>query len=563
MANDQINQYPVTAVTIEDASFFDIDQWTGAAFESQKVPATLMASVFGVNIGNSDLQIDDPIRKLILQGASPDAVRFSIRDSADTIDFFKVAGGGIITFNEAFSFPLVDGAVGEVLTTNGSGSVSWAVAGGASTNIGNSDLTISAVGDRKLQMFGSATTDVFKLRDSADTYDMFSFRGDGAQAIGWQAVNSGSNGHWNVVLGCVAKNNGFDSTVAIGLLAETTSTGGVAIGREAKAGLSSTAVGINANASGGQYNISIGQNASCSLYNNIAIGRYASAVNNDVMIGATSLSTGSAIGIGYGVTVGMRAISIGAYSDAIGQSSLAIGYNAQATGIRSGMINLTPLVSTNAENDSLAVNFGTTDHTWRIGATADQWNNGTGSFGFGTITPDASAIVQMDSTTKGFLPPVMRTAEKNAIVTPATGLIVYDTDIDKLCIYMGTAWVTIGQSDTIQFAATDLTTDFTVATFDVVIPVPCGFYVTEVRANVKTAPTGSDAIFDIKMNGVTMLSTLLSIDATELTSTTATTPAVISVPTLIDDNILTINCTQIGSTIAGNGLTITINGYRL
>ena len=115
----------------------------------------------------------------------------------------------------------------------------------------------------------------------------------------------------------------------------------------------------------------------------------------------------------------------------------------------------------------------------------------------------------------------------------------------------------------IQFAATDLTTDFTVSTFDVVIPVPYDFYATEIRANVKTAPTDANLIFDVFIDGVSLFSTLLSIDAGELTSTTATTPAVISTPILNNDKIITVSCTQIGATTAGHGLTITINGYRL
>lgn len=61
--------------------------------------------------------------------------------------------------------------------------------------------------------------------------------------------------------------------------------------------------------------------------------------------------------------------------------------------------------------------------------------------GFNTQN-NASAILQADSTTKGFLPPRMTTAQKNAIATPAAGLMVYDTDLNKLCVYT-TAWETI------------------------------------------------------------------------------------------------------------------------
>ena len=53
---------------------------------------------------------------------------------------------------------------------------------------------------------------------------------------------------------------------------------------------------------------------------------------------------------------------------------------------------------------------------------------------------DSSAILDVKSTTKGFLPPRMTEAQRNAIVNPATGLIVYCTNCDELQIYDGTAW---------------------------------------------------------------------------------------------------------------------------
>jgi len=65
------------------------------------------------------------------------------------------------------------------------------------------------------------------------------------------------------------------------------------------------------------------------------------------------------------------------------------------------------------------------------------------SLGVGSNIVDNSAILHATSTTKGFLPPVMTTAQKNAISSPATGLIVYDTTLNKLCVYTGAAWETI------------------------------------------------------------------------------------------------------------------------
>ena len=55
----------------------------------------------------------------------------------------------------------------------------------------------------------------------------------------------------------------------------------------------------------------------------------------------------------------------------------------------------------------------------------------------------ASSILTIESTTKGFLPPRMTTTQKTAISSPATGLVVYDTTLNKLSVYTGAAWETV------------------------------------------------------------------------------------------------------------------------
>ena len=70
----------------------------------------------------------------------------------------------------------------------------------------------------------------------------------------------------------------------------------------------------------------------------------------------------------------------------------------------------------------------------------------TGALGLGMTSGtgiNASCILQADSTTKGFLPPRMTTAQKNAIATPPAGLIIYDTDLNKLCLRTVATWETI------------------------------------------------------------------------------------------------------------------------
>lgn len=83
------------------------------------------------------------------------------------------------------------------------------------------------------------------------------------------------------------------------------------------------------------------------------------------------------------------------------------------------------------------------------------------------------------------------------------------------------------------------------------------------RASVTTAPTGSTLIVDINENGTTIMAvTKLSIDASEKTSTTAASAAVVSDTALADDAEITIDIDQVGSTIAGAGLKVTLLGYR-
>jgi nitrogen fixation protein len=60
----------------------------------------------------------------------------------------------------------------------------------------------------------------------------------------------------------------------------------------------------------------------------------------------------------------------------------------------------------------------------------------------GTSDLYPTALFAIDSTTQGFLPPRMTTTQKNAITSPAAGLVVYDTTLNKLCVYT-TAWETI------------------------------------------------------------------------------------------------------------------------
>jgi hypothetical protein len=66
--------------------------------------------------------------------------------------------------------------------------------------------------------------------------------------------------------------------------------------------------------------------------------------------------------------------------------------------------------------------------------------NGNGNLLLGTVTDVASSILTIESTTKGVLLPRLTTTEINNIVSPATGLTVYNTTVNTLCFYNGSSW---------------------------------------------------------------------------------------------------------------------------
>ncbi len=96
------------------------------------------------------------------------------------------------------------------------------------------------------------------------------------------------------------------------------------------------------------------------------------------------------------------------------------------------------------------VGINNTSQSYQLDITGDlrattsaYFATSSGSVGIGTTSPNASALLDITSTTKGFLPPRMTNAQMVAIATPASGLMVYDTTNNKLNVYDGTNWVAV------------------------------------------------------------------------------------------------------------------------
>ena len=93
------------------------------------------------------------------------------------------------------------------------------------------------------------------------------------------------------------------------------------------------------------------------------------------------------------------------------------------------------------------VGSGTSSSTWTAQFHNSAGNNNAlmirddGRVAMGTNAPDASAILTVTSTTQGILFPRMTTTQRNAIATPADGLVIYNTTDNKLQVRADGAWV--------------------------------------------------------------------------------------------------------------------------
>ena len=118
------------------------------------------------------------------------------------------------------------------------------------------------------------------------------------------------------------------------------------------------------------------------------------------------------------------------------------------------------------------------------------------------------------------------------------------------------------QTQSFVIACSDETTLLTTGT-KVTFRMPYAFTVSAVRASLTTVATGGTLVtVDINEAGTTILSTKITIDASESTSTTAATPPVISDTALADDAQMTIDIDAIGNTTAGKGLKVYIIGTK-
>jgi hypothetical protein len=224
------------------------------------------------------------------------------------------------------------------------------------------------------------------------------------------------------------------------------------------------------------------------------------------------------------------------------------GYNSESSAIEDAL----NYADYTIPNDYKGVGFLIAAFTFRISAGAITYNGG-------------SAYQDL----RGFVPNNIAGGGGGSGITTYLGLT------DTPSSYSGEAGnvATVNSGETglefttivevIQLACSDETTALTTGTAKITFRMPFAMTLTDVRASLTGAgSTSGTTTVDINEGGTTILSTKLTIDFGEKTSTTAATPPVISDTALADDSEITIDIDAVTGGADETGLKVSLIGYR-
>lgn len=291
---------------------------------------------------------------------------------------FEVWKDGRVIINEAYTLPTADGAVGQALTTNGAGALSWGSVTGANRiddlTDGKSDVDGSNNGSSIFLGLNAGAGD-----DSSDNRNV---------GIGFSSLQTNSTGPYNTAIGYLSMYNttsGYNTGFgALTLVLNTTGTNNVSVGSYGlysnTSGNSNTAIGRNAlyTNSTGSDNTGIGYralDANTTGVNNTAVGSNSLLDNtigqSNVGIGSYSLSNNTsgnnnvAMGISsmFTNTTGSNNVAIGRsalYNNTTANFNVGVGYRAlfnNTTGLNNVAIGADAAVANTTGTNNVSVGY--------------------------------------------------------------------------------------------------------------------------------------------------------------------------------------------------------------
>jgi hypothetical protein len=382
------------------------------------IGTTTPASLFNAVSGTSDFRFstgtsaNTPTISVINTGASGKAAALLAGTNGSAFAFDQ-AGFFAITTEAKSSF---------TSNTNGSGTARLTIFGNGNVGIGvgttDAGYRLDVSGTTRISgtelRLDNGTTGTLNIYSNTPTINFFSGGGYTFGRSG-TTMNLNSAGSINMQIG---GNDAYAISSANGHIWRSAISGGAALGRLTTGG--NMIIGSTTDAG-----FRLDVNGTARVQSNISFGNLAS--NSFIYAEAN----------GY-LTQSMN-FQIGGSSNLIG---LFRGWGTSGNGTLGG-INTASMVNIFSQSGPLML-YANSQNIYFATTTSSLFtlSHSNQNIGIGTTSPNASALLDVSSTTKGFLPPRMTTTQKNAISSPAAGLVVYDTTLSKLCVYT-TAWQTI------------------------------------------------------------------------------------------------------------------------
>jgi len=447
IANVDMAVNSITAAEIVDGTITTADISAGAITSAEIADGTITAADFAAGAIASASIVDGSISTADYASSSVTSV--IIQDGTLTSNDFASGSITSVIIQDA-SITAADLAVGSVTTTE--------ILDGT---IGAADLAITVLPDTNPIVSGSFTVSAagqLRLQDTA-----------GGEFIGFQAPATVSSSVSFILPNGDGTSSQVLTTDGAGNLSWTTPAGGGSgdiTDVIAGTGLTGGAVSGSATLSLAPGGVATAHIASSSITSNlimdstitaadIASGSITSNLIADNTITGTDLAT-SAVGSSEVLDGSIATIDLA--NDAV-TSAKILDNTISTADIVSGSVNSSLVqdgslmdvdINASANIAQTKINNLTADLAAKLplagGSMAGNINmtgNGlenVGSVGIGVVSPSPSAIVEMSSTTKGFLMPRMTSAQRSGIGAPVEGLMVWDTTTQSMHMYNGSVW---------------------------------------------------------------------------------------------------------------------------